>query len=362
MTRSFFPTMSRRSVMASSLALAACGSQPASAAYDGPVPALKDIAPFPVGACVPTAYLDDPAWVDLARRHLSQLTPEWELKMEYVLRTGDGAYSFDAPDRIAAFARDNAMRLYCTTLIWFEQEPDWFKQMAPDRFAAEYDRYIAAVVGRYAGQALGWDVVNEAIMWDGEGLRDCLWSQGLGGTEAYIVRAFEKAHEADPNAVLFLNDYGQEARPRKAAAFLRLAERLLTLGVPLGGLGVQAHLDIEQPAGQITAFMRQAAQLGLPIHVSELDASQRREGGPPDLRSLATKRGQQAARTQELVEAFMALPPAQRFGLTTWALRDRDSWLRRPPRDDGKDSLVFFDDFGRPTAMFDAFAKGVRGG
>lgn len=348
--------------MASALALAGCGSRRAEAARAGPVPALKDIAPFPVGACVPTAYLDDPAWVDLAKRHLSQLTPEWELKMEYVLQSGDGAYRFDAPDRIAAFARDNALRLYCTTLIWFEQQPEWFKQMEPGRFAAEYDRYIAAVVGRYAGQAVGWDVVNEAVSWDGESLRDCLWSQGLGGTEAYIVRAFEKAHEADPNAVLFLNDYGQEAKPKKAATFLRLAERLLTLGVPLGGLGVQAHLDIEQPAGLITAFLRDAAQLGLPIHVSELDASQRREGRAPDLRSLSTKREQQRARTAELVEAFMDLPPAQRFGLTTWALRDRDSWLRRPPRDDGKDSLVFFDDFGRPTVMFDAFAGAVRAG
>ena len=95
---------SRRLVLASGLALAACRSEAQPAPWTGPVPALKDIAPFPVGACVPSAYLDDPSWVELARRQLSQITPEWELKMEYVLQSSRGDYRFDAPDRISASA------------------------------------------------------------------------------------------------------------------------------------------------------------------------------------------------------------------------------------------------------------------
>jgi endo-1,4-beta-xylanase len=354
-------TFSRRAVIASGLAVAACrgGEEAAAQERTGPVPILKDVAPFPVGAAVPSAYLDDPSWVALATTQLSQLTPEWELKMEYVVQD-DGSWRFDAPDRIAAFAREHGMRFYGHALIWYAQAMPYFERLPATRFAAEYDRYITEVMGRYRGQAVGWDVVNEAVAEDGVGLRDCLWSQRLGGTEAYIVRAFQVAKAADPDAVLFMNDYNLENIPEKGWEFLRLVERLRKVGAPVEGIGVQSHLDIEIPAGQITAFMREAAKTGLKIHVSELDASMRREGRMPDLRSLAQKREQQRARVGELAEAFMAVPAGQRFAFTTWALRDRDSWLRRPPKDDGKDSLVLFDDFGRPTVMFDAFVEAVR--
>lgn len=352
---------SRRLVLASGLALAACRSEAQPAPWTGPVPALKDIASFPVGACVPSAYLDDPSWVELARRHLSQITPEWELKMEYVLEDPGGALRFDAPDRIADFARENGLRLHGHALIWYAQEASYFQALDPGRFAAEYDRYIRTVAGRYAGRMAGWDVVNEPVAEDGNGYRDCLWSQRLGGVEAYIARAFKQARAADPDAVLFLNEYNLENVPAKGATFLRLVERLLKLGAPLGGVGVQSHLDIDIPDGRIRDFIRQAARFGLPIHISELDATQRRGGRSPDMRSLAHKRGRQQALTQELVEAFMELPQRQRYGVTTWALRDRDSWLRREPRDDGRDSLVLFDDWGQPTAMFNGFVAGLGG-
>jgi endo-1,4-beta-xylanase len=349
--------LSRRAMMAGVLMVAACHKAPAEAMSPGAP--LKAITPFPVGAAVPSAYLDDPDFVALALEQLSQITPEWELKMEYVLQSGDGSYRFDAPDRIARWAADNRLRLYCTTLIWYAQDVPYFRNLGPARFRSEFDRYIATVMGRYAGQAVGWDVVNEAVAEDGDGLRDCLWSERLGGQEAYIERAFEQARAADPTAVLFLNDYNLENNPAKGATFLRLVERLLARGVPIGGIGTQSHIDIDIPPRQITDFIRQAAQFGLPIHVSEFDATLRRDGSLPDLRTDAQKRTRQVACTTALSEAFMALPADQRFAFTTWALRDRDSWLRRPPRDDGRDSLVFFDDLGRPTAMHDAFAKAV---
>jgi endo-1,4-beta-xylanase len=142
----------------------------------------------------------------------------------------------------------------------------------------------------------GWDVVNEPVAEDGDGLRDCHWSRALG-MDGYMVRAFEQARAADPEAILFLNEYNLENIPRKGATFLKLVERLLKLGAPIGGIGTQSHLDIEIPAGQITRFMRDAASLGLPIHVSELDFPMQRDGGRmPDLRSTAERRAQQVAR------------------------------------------------------------------
>jgi endo-1,4-beta-xylanase len=337
--------ISRRSILAAPLAAAACAA--AGPAQTTLTP-LKSIAPFPVGVCAMTGHFDDPAWVDLATRHFNQITPEWEMKMEAILGA-DRRYDFARPDRIAAFAAARNMRLHGHALVWYSQGAEAFVGLARARFAAEYDRYISAVAGRYRGKVVSWDVVNEAVAEDGNGLRDCHWSQALG-QDGYIIRAFEQARAADPEAVLFLNDYNLENNPAKGATFLRLVERLLKAGAPIGGIGTQSHLDIEIPAGQITAFMRDAAGFGLPIHVSELDASRVHEGGV-DLRSAGQKRDQQTARVAELAEAFMALPDRQRFAFTVWGLRDTDSWLTRDARAGSGDSPLLFDGAGNPNPM-----------
>ena len=300
-----------------------------------------------------TGHFDDPAWVDLATRHFNQITPEWEMKMEAILAQ-DRSYDFTRPDRIAAFASRHSLRLHGHALVWYSQGAEAFAGLDRARFAAEYDRYIASVAGRYRGKVVSWDVVNEAVAEDGNGLRDCHWSQALG-QDGYIIRAFEQARAADPDAVLFLNDYNLENNPVKGATFLRLVERLLKAGAPIGGIGTQSHLDIEIPAGRITAFMRDAAAFGLPIHVSELDASQRRDGGF-DPRSSRQKQDQQTARVAELAEAFMALAARQRFAFTVWGLRDSDSWLTRDARAGSGDSPLLFDAGGRPNAMAEALA------
>jgi endo-1,4-beta-xylanase len=204
-------------------------------------------------------------------------------------------------------------------------------------------------------------VVNEPVAEDGDGLRDCHWSRALG-MDGYMVRAFEQAKAADPDAVLFLNEYNLENIPRKGATFLKLVERLLKLGAPIDGIGTQSHLDIEIPAGQITAFMRDAASLGLPIHVSELDFPMQRDGGRmPDLRSTAERRAQQVARVGELAEAFMALPERQRYAFTTWGLRDTDSWLVRAEGKNRPDeSALLLDASGRANPAWHAVAEAFQ--
>ncbi|MFC0634251.1 endo-1,4-beta-xylanase [Brevundimonas balnearis] len=329
--------------------MAACGRAPVQA--QAPSAPLKALTPAPLGVAVMSGQLDDPAWTTLARRHVSQLTPEWEMKMEYILGD-DGAFRFDAPDRIDAFARANAMRLHGHALIWYSQGQDWFEAIKPARREQAFDDYIARVAGRYRGQVAGWDVVNEAVAEDGDGLRDCHWSAQFG-QDGYIARAFERTRAADPDAVLFLNDYNLENLPRKGATFLRLVERLLRAGAPITGIGTQAHLDIDIPAGQITAFMRDAAAFGLPIHVSELDAPM--GSGLIDRARRDARRRLQTARVTEYAEAFAALPERQRYAFTLWGLRDTDSFVNRQG---GDDSPLAFDGDGRPTPLFQALADG----
>ena len=347
--------LDRRALLALPIALAAC-ERFASAEPAAPPPArpLKSLAPFPVGVCAKSPQFEDPTWVQLVTTQFSQLTPEWEMKMEYILGDGPGNFRFDAPDAIAAFARHYGLRLHGHTLIWYAQGEQAFAGMDRPAFTTAFDRYIATVAGRYRGQVVSWDVVNEPVTDEGSELRDCHWSRMLGA-DGYMIRAFHKARAADPDAALFLNDYNLENTPRKGATFLKLVERLMKAGAPVGGIGTQSHLDIRIPAGQIRAFFRDAASLGLPIHVSELDASLR-SGERVDLRSRSERIEQQTARVGELAEAFMALPERQRFAFSVWGARDTDSWLRQGDRDDGQDQPLLFDGSGRPNPAYAAVA------
>jgi endo-1,4-beta-xylanase len=356
------PALDRRLFLGSGLALAACGRPAAQTPPGDLARPLKDLVPAPFGATGMTGQLNDSAWVEAVLRHCDQLTPEWEQKMERTLGPGF-AHDFSASDRVVAFAREHGLRVHGHTVIWYSQGSEVFTDdISRARFAAEYDRYIQALVGRYRGQMAGWDVVNEPVAEDGDGLRDCHWSRALG-QDGYMVRAFEQARAADPEAVLFLNEYNLENIPGKGATFLRLVERLLTLGAPIGGIGTQSHLNIEIPAGRITTFMRDAASLGLPIHVSELDFPLQRDGGHlPDLRSMAERRAQQVARVGELAEAFALLPDRQRYAFTTWGLRDPDTWLVRPEGKNRPDeSALLLDAEARPNPAYHALVDAFTG-
>ena len=347
----------RRAVLATAAAagLAACDgrAEPGAAA----VP-LKLLAPFPVGTCVMSGQIGDTGWRAPADAHFDQVSPEWEMKMEYILQP-DGSYRFDAPDRIAAYARASGKRLYCTTLVWYAQKAPAFAPLEGNRPAFEraYRNYILEVAGRYRGQAVAWDVVNEPIMADGSGYRESLWSRALG--PEHIDLAFAHAAEADPRAARVLNEYDLEV-PAKRAAFLRLAEGLLKRGAPVSVLGTQSHLNVDLAPGAYRAAMRELASLGLPIHISELDISYGR-GAAAALRPPGDNARRQARVAGEVIEAFLELPERQRFGFTLWGVRDQDSWLRRPPNDGGLpvDGPLLLDDRGRPKAAFESIARAL---
>jgi endo-1,4-beta-xylanase len=347
--------------LAGAFALSACGrggrGEADARTYPprrGPPPGLRDLATFPVGTCLSTAELADPAYVALAVRHCSLVIPSWQLQMEAVLQA-DGRFDFSAADQISASARANGQALHATTLLWYAQEPAALKALdgTGEPFAQGVRNYIAAAVGRYRGQAVSWDAVNEPVEWKGGRLRDTLWGRNLGG-ESYIDRAFEWAHEADPDAILVLNDYDLERFPSKRRTFLQLAERLLKRGAPLGALGTQCHLDVGVDPALVRPAMRDLASLGLPIRVSELDCSTT-DGG--EGLSPAQALDRQARLFGETAEAFLELPAHQRLAFCVWGLDDRRSWLRyRNGGGDRDDRPLPFDDADRPKPAFWALA------
>ena len=357
---SLAPLPSRRLLLGGALTLAACrGEAQEPPQTVGPLPPLRQAAPFPVGAAINTGGLGDPAYTSVLLTQFDQVTADWEMKMEVILKD-DGGFDFSRADAIAGYAARHGLRLHGHNLIWYVYRPAAFLRIQgdPRAFASAYEAYITAVAGRYRGQAVGWDVVNEPVAEDGAGYRACLWREAFGMD--YVARALEIAHAAAPEAVLFINDYNLESNPQKRAAFLRLAEDLLRRGAPLGGLGTQTHLDMSNRPGQVSACIADLARLGLPIHVSELDVSTRNGGG--GFASLDARLQTQARRVGETAQAFAALPARQRYAITSWGVRDQDSWLRRGSEaGDGSDRPLLFDDNGRPKPAAQAFVHAVSG-
>lgn len=319
------------------------------------LPPLKSLAPWTLGTCVQTPQLNDPQWVELATTHFNRLTPEFEMKMETVLQT-DGSLRFERPDSIVAFAKAHGLAVHGHCLIWYAEDGGRFRELDGNAFLNAYVDYIHGVMGRYAGFIKTWDVVNEPVTDEGSTLRDCLWSQKLG--EDYIGLAFTAAHQADPQAVLLMNEYNLEYTPKKRATLLRAAERALKAGAPLHGIGTQTHIGGDVPPGAIRATIRDIVSLGLKVHVSEIDITLH-ESRPVN---AVEPRLDQLRVLNEIVEAYHEVPEAQRVGMTFWGVRDIDSWQNSGPHPRPIfDEPLPFDRYGRPKPMAQELAQTLRG-
>ena len=309
---------------------------------------LKHRVPYPLATIIQSGQTTDPDLSALITTHFARLTPEWEMKMEYMLKP-DGSLNFDAPDRILYFAQAQGLGVHGHCLIWFAQDNAPYFQSLKDQhiaFLSAYERYIQEVAYYFRGKLTGWDVVNEPISDKGT-LRPCLWLSHLG--EAYIDKAFRLAHQADPLTPLFLNDYDLESKPAKRLGFLRLAERLLKAGVPIHGLGTQTHMTANQSPDDLKSCIRDLASLGLKLHVSELDISiQEASRNPLETAGLRDK---QRHLLDALFSAYHELAPAQKYGVTFWGVRDDLSWLNQHGWYNIPDEPCLFDRNGHLKAL-----------
>ncbi|EOR93338.1 Endo-1,4-beta-xylanase A precursor [Arcticibacter svalbardensis MN12-7] len=165
--------------------------------------------------------------------------------------------------------------------------------------------------------------MNEAINEDGT-LRASIWQQKLGND--YIARAFQYAHEADPDALLFYNDYGNEYSAVKREAILALVNGLKSRGIPINGIGLQMHTRYNQSDANLAIAINSAAQTGLKVHIAELDIAVNPDNNQ-SLTFTSSLAQQQAEKYKFIVKTYNAIPKAQQFGITTWNLTDGDTWI-----------------------------------
>ncbi len=328
-------------VIGASLILAAAAVASTTARQDV---ALKDLMPAGtvIGVAINQRQSDgtDTAAVDVIAKQFNQISPENLLKFQPVHPAAD-RYAFDAQDRYVQFGLDHGMQVIGHNLVWHQQTPAWVFQ-GPDGQPADRDTLLArmrdhihTVVGRYKGKIRGWDVVNEAIDEDGS-LRKAPWHDGIG--DDYVAKAFEFAHEADPDAELYYNDYNLE-KPAKRAGVIRLVKDLQARGLRIDAIGNQGHWALETPTideiEQTLVDLNTAT--GLTVNYSELDINLLPPAGRGADPAVANPYAnglpdeQQQALAKRYADIFGVIVKHHEWirRVTFWGLSDADSWLNR---------------------------------
>lgn len=297
---------------------------------------LKE-GPYPMGAALNmNALRNKEIYRNTVIREFSSITAENAMKMGSISR-GRGQYFWDDADYLVNFAQEHGIRVHGHALIWYKQSstamPDWVKnfQGTKEDWKLIMKEYITDVMTRYKGKINSWDVVNEAIKDDGtfRTAEECIWTRNIGAPE-YIDWAFQCAHEADPDALLFYNDYGHEYSAAKRAAVNHLVEGMLERGIPIHGVGLQVHTHVNRPVSDIRTAIITAAQTGLKVHVSELDVAVNKDS-KADIVYTDELKQQQYDRYKTAAKAMSDLPKEQQHGITMWGVGDQDSFMYKNP-------------------------------
>ncbi|MDR8393356.1 endo-1,4-beta-xylanase [Aliifodinibius sp. S!AR15-10] len=319
----------------------------------------------------------------LIAKHFNTITPENLMKWSRI-HPQPNEYSFEAADRFVEFGEKHDMFIVGHTLVWHSQIPDWtFEDENGDDLSREallqrMKDHISTVVGRYKGRVDAWDVLNEAATWS-DGLRKSKWLEIIG--EEYINKAFEYAHEADPGAELYYNDYNLWA-PDKRETVVKMVRRLQQNDVPIHGVGMQAHLGLDSPSlDDIEASIKAFSELGVKVMITELDVSvlpsrddvnvsynpdegQGSYGDVPEelnpYKEELSDSVQQQLRDR-YVELFELFKKHQDKidRVTFWGLNDRQSWLNNFPIPGRTDYPLLFNRNNEPKPAFQGVLEGA---
>ncbi len=335
------------------LAWSACGGgqtpsspTPAPPASDtGSLRAAGSAAGKLVGTAIQAGFLGDPRYRGVLDREFNYITAEYQMKWN-AIETSPGVRDFSAGDAIVAYADGQGDRVKGHTLIWHGSVPGWVGALSAADLRTVFESHIRAVGQHYRGRLLAWDVVNEAVADDGSGLRDTVFRQKLG--DGYIADAFRLADEADPQALLFYNDYGGEDMGSKSNRIYDLVRGLKAQGVRVDGVGLQMHVSANgRPSdASIAANMARLAALGLIVNISEMDVRINSVGG-----STQTRLDAQKSAYHDIVRLCVVEPACH--AVTFWGFTDAHTWIA------GDMPLLYDAQYARKPAYFgvlDAFS------
>lgn len=322
---------------------------------------LKSAFDFPVGAAVVKELLEKPEYANTVSKHFSRIGSESDFKWGSVHPSKD-KYTFAKADAVVAFAQKHNMKVHAHTLLWAHDgnEPKWVKEFQGDAAAWEQlmKDHIYTVVRHFKGKVQSWDVVNEPIK-EGGVYTNSIWYRKLG--KDYIIKAFKFAQEADPQAKLFLNDYGQEYGGKKMKELLNIVDEAKKQGVKIHGMGFQLHTVLRMEAKPIMTNLKLAADKGLLIHISEFDISVK-YGMPATFQLSEAMNKAQGEKYKEIVSGYMkVVPKSQQWGITTWGVSDKTSYFNKGYPNSDHDYPLLFDRNYQPKEAFYGFLNAGLG-
>jgi endo-1,4-beta-xylanase len=316
---------------------------------------------FPIGVAVsPQSLAGDEA--KLILKQFNSLTPENVMKPGSI-HPAEDHYNWTGADEIVNFGQKHHLKVRGHTLCWHQQIGDWFfkdgdgNTVTKEKLLQRLKEHITSVVSRYKGNVYAWDVVNEAISDDStQFLRDSPWFNICG--EDFIEKAFTYAHEADPDAQLFYNEYNAE-RPEKRERIYRLLKRLVGKKVPIYGVGLQGHWSVFEPSEvDLRNAIEKFSSLGLKIQITELDVSiykwekLYRERRPDDRDLFTPELEQMQVEKYNMVFKVFRENKNVITGVTFWNISDKHSWLDTYPVMGRKNYPLLFDQHLEPKRAF----------
>jgi len=314
--------------------------------------ALADPDGLRIGTAVKASALaNDPAYRDLVGEQFSTVTPEDVMKWQNVEPT-QGTYDWDDADALVNFAEQHGQAVRGHTLVWHNQLPGWLTggSFTPAQLRSLLHKHVVDEVRHFKGRIWQWDVVNEAVNDDGTP-RDTIWRKAFGG-DSYIADAFRWAHEADPQALLFYNDYATTGIGPKSTAVYSLVSQLRAAGVPIDGVGFQTHLDVQYEFPPTTlANLQRFAALGVDVAITEADVR-------VNVPATAAELQAQAGYYSQALQACLAVPRC--ISYTVWGFTDEYSWVPYVYPDEG--AACLYDRELQPKPAYDAVAADLEQG
>lgn len=341
-------------------------------------PVLKDAFKenFYAGAALnPGHYTEsDETGAGLVKEHFNSITAENVMKWTHIHPEPD-RYDFHEADLFVEFGEENEMFIIGHTLVWHSQVPGWVfededgNELSRETLLERMRDHIFTVTERYKGRVHGWDVVNEALNSDGT-MRETPWYNIIG--EDYVARAFQYAHEADPEAELYYNDYSL-ADPDKRDGAYRLVKSIQDQGIPVTGIGMQGHYSLGYPdPAELEKSLEAFGELGV-VAITELDVdvlpsssgyqgADVSESAEMEAHLNPYKEGlpdsvvqQQTRKFEELFSIFLKHDDNINR-VTTWGVRDSDSWKNNWPVPGRTNYPLLFDRNGNPKPAVEAIS------
>lgn len=316
----------------------------------------------------------DTTGVDLVKTHFNSIVAENCMKNEEI-HPAEDVWNFELADKFVEFGEANDMFIIGHCLVWHSQLAKWFaydekgEYVTPEVLKQRMKDHITTIMTRYKGRIHGYDVVNEAIVEDGS-YRKSPFYEILG--EEFIPWAFECAHAADPDAELYLNDYGMNV-PGRRDAYVKLINQLKERGLRIDAIGMQGHMGMDYPTvEEFETSLLAFAGTGVNVMITEWDMSALPtvnmganvadvEEYKASLNPYAEGLPEDVAKVwNERMKSFMDLflkHSDKITRVTAWGVSDEDSWKNGWPIPGRTDYCLLFDRNHEPKAFLNEYLK-----